>query len=105
MSEDITNLWLEFEWWTRDEGSTDDDAFNMQVQLQNGTTYALNVWTFKALERFHRMDQTTGENLHGQYLIPPDLIVDRLDRQIVQEIITDLLRTKQMKDKWIVDGI
>ena len=37
MSEDITNLWLEFEWWTRDEGSTDDYwQFSVDGKVRGG---------------------------------------------------------------------
>jgi hypothetical protein len=105
MSDQTPDIWLEFEWSSVDNTTTDDDdAFNMQIRLHNGKKYALNVWTFKALERFHQTDTLIGDNMSGRYLIPPDLLVERLDRQIIEQIVTDIIRRKQLKDEWLVEN-
>lgn len=93
-------LSLEFELW--DEFDREEDFFNMGVYLEDGSHYALNVWTHKYLGRAKEKDIQTGENLFGAYLIPPDLLIEKLDRDLIQATITDLFRRGQMKAEWLV---
>ena len=45
-------LWLEFEHWEpKPDDDPTDNFFNMQVKLPDGRRYALNVWTFKFLQK------------------------------------------------------
>lgn len=75
-------LWLEFEHWVANEQDNPyNDFFNMHVILPDGKKYALNVWTFKYLEQAQCEAKDMGEFLGGQYLLAPDLFVERLDRQ------------------------
>jgi hypothetical protein len=87
------DLWLEwehFESWDNDD--PEDDFFNMQVRLAGGRYYALNVWTFRMLERACQEDLKTGDHLGGAYLHPPDLFVARRDRSLLEEVVRDILR-------------
>ena len=96
-------LWLEFEHWEAKPDDDPEDGFcNVRIDLSNSGSYALNVWTFKYLERTHREDHHTGENLSGHYLIGPDLLVTRLDRAMMEEVFAELVRTEQMKQEWRV---
>ena len=100
-------LWLEFEHWEGEPGHDPyDDFFNMQVELQDGRTYAMNVWTFKFFERARGdgtdSDGTDSEGtLGGKYLLPPDLFVEKLDRRVMEDVIADLLATDQMRPEWL----
>lgn len=101
-------LWLEFENWTHESGhDPEDDFFNMKVGLASGRCYALTVWTFRFLERvvhsirFEKPVQqdlprlgflVPQHHLEREYLEPPDLLVTRLDRKLIEEIIMHLLR-------------
>lgn len=52
MSEVGFNLWLEFELWQEAEvGDLENECSNIEIRLSDGQTYALNIWTFKFLER------------------------------------------------------
>ncbi len=94
-------LWLEFEHWKSSPDDDPEDEFcNVRIDLSSGEAYALNVWTFKYLERAHREDQHTRENMRGSYLVAPDLLVTRLDRATLEEVFTELVRTKQLKQEW-----
>ncbi len=93
-------LWLEWEAiessdvfapWDNDD--PEDDFFNMHVRLPGGRYYALNVWTYRFLERAHQENLKTGDNLGGAYLIPPDLFVARRDRTLLEGVVRDILRT------------
>ena len=99
------NLWLEFEHWeSREGGNPEDDFFNMQVTLACGKKYALNVWTFQYLARAVRECRQTGEHLHGSYLPPPDLFVERLDRPLIERVVSDLLAHDGLREEWKVRG-
>lgn len=108
MGEDVGfTLWLEFEHWTPEPGDDpEDDFFNMKVTLPSGKSYALNVWTFKFFEtktRAVRFEDSAaqakmkaffenGEHpLEREYILPPDLLVSRLDRKLIEEIIAHML--------------
>ena len=96
-------LWLEFEHWEFREGDDpQDDFFNMQVTLTCGKKYALNVWTFKYLPRAIQECRQTGEHLHGSYLPPPDLFVERLDRALIEQVVADLVVNNGLRDEWEV---
>lgn len=96
-------LWLEFEHWiANDQNDLENDFFNMHVILPNGKRYALNVWTFKYLEQARYKAKDIGEFLGGNYLLPPDLFVERLDRKLLEEIFAELILDGCMKDEWLV---
>ncbi len=95
-------LWLEFEWWQpQPEDDPHNNFFNMRIRLSNGKTYALNVWTFTYLVRTHHHDQQLGERLAGQYLVPPDLLVEKLDRPLLEAVVHDLIQTNSLRDEWL----
>ena len=97
------DLWLEFEHWQPEaDDDPEDDFFNMALRLPDGRAYALNVWTFRFLERARLDDQQSGEALNGKYLLPPDLFVERLDRKLMEEIATDLIKRGQLLDDWLI---
>ena len=96
-------LWLEFEHYEAAPGDDPEDDFcNVRVDLPSGEAYALNVWTFRYLERARREDQRTGENLGGRYLVSPDLLIARLDRPTMEAVFADLVQTRQLKQEWRV---
>lgn len=97
------DLWLEFEHWQTEPNDDPEDEFcNIRFDIENGESYALNVWTFKFLERMRRINAETGEYLSGEYLVTPDLLVPRLDRPTLERIVTDLIESKQLNDAWVV---
>jgi len=96
-------LWLEFEQWERkpDDDFT-DDFFNMQVRLADGRRYALNVWTFKFLQRArHPWPYEEGVGEPDDYLLPPDLFVERLDRKMLERVVSRMLANDEMKPGWL----
>jgi len=98
-------LWLEFELW-RAAGGTDDpknDFFNMQVTLDDGRKYALNVWTIGSFARLVAEAKAEPDYLNGAYMLPPDLFVDRMDRALLESVVADMLETDQIRDEWLVD--
>ena len=96
-------LWLEFEHWVwSDADDPEDDFFNMEISFPDGRKYALNVWTFKFLDRARQDDRATGENLSSCHLHPPDLFIERLDRKLVVEVVRDMMDRHGLKDEWLV---
>src|SRR5260370_18632382 len=95
-------LWLEFEHW---EAKPDDDPtdnfFNMQVKLLDGRRYALNVWTFKFLQKArYPWPYEKGAGEPEEYLLPPDLFVERLDRGLLERVVSRMLADTEMKPEW-----
>jgi hypothetical protein len=57
----------------------------------DGRTFALNVWTYKFLSRAIEEARESGEHLSGAYLPPPDLFVERLDRSLLEAVVSDMI--------------
>lgn len=89
-------LWLEFEHADFKPWDSDDDFCNLQVTLVDGRRYAFNVWTYAFFERARKESRESVEELHGAYLMPPDLFVDALTRSRLEEVVTQLIKTGQL---------
>lgn len=98
------DLWLEFEQWTSEEGDDlECEFFNMQINLKNGKSYALNVWTYGYFERAISEIRESGENLGGKYLEAPDLFISKMDRSTCEATVSDLIRNNELKEEWKTD--
>lgn len=96
-------LWLEWEWWQPQPNDNPyNEFFNMQITLSTGQRYALTVWDFAFLATARQHGQTLqAKQLAGRYLLPPDLFVEKLDRKLMEDIVTDLLQTNGLRPEWL----
>jgi hypothetical protein len=96
-------LWLEFEHTELPPGHEPSDDFaNVQVRLPDGRRYALNVWTFGFLHRarFPWPDEVKS-GTPAEYVVAPDLFVERLDRPTLERVVSELLTHGEMKSEWL----
>jgi hypothetical protein len=79
-----------------------DDFANVEVRLVDGRRYALNVWTFRFLHRarFPWPYDVTGER-PAEYVVAPDLFVERMDRPTLERAVGELLAQGEMKPEWL----
>jgi hypothetical protein len=97
------SLWLEFEHWiASNEFDPECDGFNMKITLDTGEMYALNVWTYKLVERIYQTMVREDENLRGAYLLPPNLFVQRLDRNLIEAVVSELIKADNLQEVWRV---
>lgn len=96
-------LWLEFEHTVPAPGDDPTDDFaNVQVRLPDGRRYALNVWTFRFLHRARfPWPYEIGAGRPAEYVLPPDLFVERLDRPTLERVVGRLLAHGEMKSEWL----
>ncbi|WAS90369.1 hypothetical protein [Nannocystis punicea] len=93
------DLWLEFEHWEPLPGDDPTDEFaNVVVLLPDGRRYALNVWTFQFI---HRARLEDDPDVPAEYLLPPDLFVERLDRPTMERVVRQLLARDEMRAEWL----
>jgi hypothetical protein len=100
------DLWLEFE---HKEGilsipayDPTNDFANVKVTLPDGKSYALNIWTFDFMRRArypYPYEEGVGEP--EEYIFPPDLFVERLDRPTLERIVSQMLLKGQMQAEWL----
>ncbi|MCC6361680.1 MAG: hypothetical protein IT450_23330 [Phycisphaerales bacterium] len=97
------DLWLEFENWIADpDYDPEVDFANVIVTLPDRRRYALNVWTFKFLDRArYPWPHNFTNDPQAEYLIAPDLFVARLDRALIERAVSDLLANGQMRADWL----
>ena len=78
----------------------------IEVELQDGRLYRLNVWTFDflPLARYPWPYDIDESKEPENYLLPPDLFVERLDRPTIESIVTQLLKNGEMQDEWLCTG-
>ena len=99
------DLWLEFELYIDDYDPLDDFA-NIQVTTPDGRRYAMNVWTYGFMGRAPYLSAGTereGEQTEApsDYLLPPDLLVERLDRPTMERVVSRLLVANEMREEWL----
>ncbi|MCH2232446.1 MAG: hypothetical protein MK105_19070 [Crocinitomicaceae bacterium] len=92
-------LWLEFEEVDPGNWDIENEFTNIQIILEDGRRYALNVWTFRFFETSIQLKRETGENLNGLYQTPPDLFVKELTRDCIEKTISDLLEKGELEDQ------
>ena len=99
------DLWLEFEIGSPNEPANrpTENFCNIQVTLDDNRTYALNVWTFDflPLARYPWPYEIDTSAYLSEYLLPPDLFVERLDRPTIEAVIRELLANNEMKSEWL----
>ncbi len=78
---------------------------NINVTLGDGRKYALNVWTFDflPLARFPWPYVSNSDNNPANYVLPPDLFVASLTREVITDVISQLIASGEMKDEWLVE--
>ncbi|TXI50905.1 MAG: hypothetical protein E6Q50_02795 [Lysobacter sp.] len=89
-------LWLEFETYAGGYPQPGDDPdcdFCNALVRADGRVCGLNIWTFRFLDHVRRFDEFTGEPKPAieRFLLPPDLLVERLDRALIEASIATLL--------------
>ena len=97
------DLWLEFEHTQPQPGDDPTDDFaNVQVRLSDGRRYALNVWTFGFMRRARfPWPYQEGVGEAAEYLLPPDLFVERLDRPMLERVVGRMLAAGEMRPEWL----
>lgn len=95
-------LWLEFEHTEPSNTDPTDDFANIQVSLPDGRRYALNVWTFRFLQRarFPWPYEVTDDR-PTEYVVAPDLFVEQLDRPTLERVVAELLTRGELKTEWL----
>lgn len=96
-------LWLEFEHAIATPGDDPADDFaNVLVSLPDGRRYALNVWTFRFLHRARfPWPYETNTGRPAEYVVAPDLFVERLDRPTLTRAVGRMLARGEMRAEWL----
>ena len=98
-------LWLEFEEYAEWDPAEADTGFcNVEVRLADGRSYGLNVWTFSYVATARAECRDEGVNLDGAYMEGPDLLVARLERSLLEEVVSDLIaQPVGLRKDWLSD--
>ena len=97
-------LWLEFEQYAGGYPGPDDDPgrdFCNALLTVGSKKYGLNIWTFAFLDYAREFDDDgTRFAERARFLVPPDLLVERLDRETISAAIESLLGSG-LPSSWI----
>lgn len=100
-------LWLETETGVpldQPANSPRENFCNITFKLEDGRTYALNVWTFDflPLARYPWPYEATREPKPANYVLPPDLFVQDLTRETITSVIEALIMEDELQEHWLV---
>ena len=99
-------LWLETEIGDLDQPANrpTENFCNVQITLEDGRRYALNLWTFDFLPfARHPWPYEIQDKVEPKpYLLPPDLFVERLDRETLELIFSEMLENGEFIDGWLI---
>ncbi|GJM08344.1 MAG: hypothetical protein DHS20C11_06200 [Lysobacteraceae bacterium] len=101
-------LWLEFEVGEpldQPANRPTQNFCNISVTLPDGRRYAMNVWTFDflPLARYDWPYEETPDQVPAKYVLPPDLFVERLDRETIECVVAKLLENDEMDGQWLCE--
>lgn len=88
----LKRLWSEHEEY---EKGREADFFNIEIELDDGRVYALNVWTFEYASR--AKDDCEGE---PKFSIGPDLLVESAERQALEAVVRTLIEYDGLQEHW-----
>lgn len=99
------SLWLEFEHYADGYPQPGDDPwcdFCNALIGSNGRVCGINVWTFGFVDHARRFDEVTGaaKSAIDRFLVPPDLLVEKLDRDLIEAAIASLLARGAWPERW-----
>jgi hypothetical protein len=101
--DEVVALWLEFELFS--DRDPECDTSGMEITLASGKRYRLSVWTFGYLQVFVTGCREEGEPyLGGLYMVPPDLLVERMDRATIERVVNNLILEDELEAEWEVHG-
>jgi hypothetical protein len=100
------DLWLEVETGEpldQPANQPNKNFGNIEVKLQDGHRYALNVWTFDflALAKYPWPYEIDASKEPAKYLLPLNLFVEKIDRPTVESVVTQFLNNNEMKNEWL----
>ena len=96
----IVEVWLEFEEWSeKQDDNPRDEAFIMEIVLSDRRKFALNVWTYAHIETARSKPGLESSELHGKYVVGPDIFVEKMDRELLEKVAQDLLDTGELDAK------
>ena len=92
-----------------------NDNSDVWVEFENGENYVASFFTYQNIEWLKEKNQNTGECLSGKYWWSSDMIIiERLDRNTIEEVIKELIRTntftsvfEKLEDEpsiWVFNG-
>ncbi|MEM7369979.1 MAG: hypothetical protein AAF587_15340 [Bacteroidota bacterium] len=84
-------LWLEWE-ENMPHRQIEDDYADIVVDMLDGRTYWITVWTYAFLQEVVKYDIAEQEGGKGLFVVPPDLFVQTLTRECLEETILALMR-------------
>lgn len=103
------SLWLEFEEYAGGYPQPGDDPacdFCNACATVNGQQYGINIWTFGFVEYARRFDYRTGQaKSPARFMLPPDLLVERLDRPTIECAILELIEQGSIPAHWLTRNI
>ena len=95
-------IWLEFEEWETDQKYDPfNDFFNMTIEFDNGKKYHLNVWTIQYLKTAFEEQLSERGSIGGKYLVMPDLIVEKMERELLLDIVNDMITNNELSEEWL----
>lgn len=99
------SLWLEFETYADGYPQLGDDPrrdFCNAIATVDGRRYGINIWTFDFVDYARRFDEITGQRRAQPetFMLPPDLLVERLERPVIEHAIATLLLAGPLPAHW-----
>ena len=91
----IENIWIESEIVGRIKGGEPvvDDNSDVIVTFSDGRRFVATLFTYENILTLAAKNRGTGECLGGKYFWASDmLLVDRLDRATITEVVHELIR-------------
>jgi hypothetical protein len=91
-------IWIEAEEWVPGAWTPEDDTTDVIVTWEDGSRWGASFFSYKHIQTVTEKNKRTGECLAGAYFWASDmLLIDRVSRQRIEEVIAHLLKEDEFK--------
>jgi len=91
-------IWIEAEEWPSGSWTPDDVNSDVIVTWADGSRWGASFFSYKHIQTLREKNQRTSECLSGAYFWASNmLLIDRLSRQRIEEVIAHLIRGEEFE--------
>lgn len=89
----IRNIWFEFEEW-KDNYDENDENADVHFELDDGTKWCAEFFTYQNLISLSKKNQETGECLAGEYFYADKpIFISKMNKELISSVLNDIIKT------------
>ena len=90
----IKKIWFEFDEW-EDGFNEDDENADVHFELDDGSKWCAEFYTYQNLISISEKNRQTGECLSGEYFYAEKpIFISKMDKELIISVLNDIINTE-----------